>query len=71
MTEIETKMFKKLQSEHLDYELTRVKYVQSIIDTDTYLQQQARYEGVRSAARVILKSDQIAAACNMELKLSK
>lgn len=71
MTEIETKMFKKLQSEHLDFELTRVKYVHSIIDLDAYERHQERYFGVKSAARVILKADQIAAACNMELKLSK
>lgn len=71
MTEIETKMFKKLQSEHLDFELTRAKFVQSIIEMDAYERHQARYEGIRSAARVILNGDQIAAACNFEVKLTK
>lgn len=71
MTEIETKMFKKLQSEHLDFELTRAKFVQSIIDVDTYDRHQARYAGIRSAARIVLDGDQIAAAITFEVKLTK
>lgn len=71
MTEIETKMFNKLQSEHLDFELTRSKFIQSIVDVDTYDRHQARYEGIRSAARVVLNSDQIEAACNWQIKLTK
>ncbi len=70
MTEIETKMFQKLQSEHLDFELTRVKFRNGLIGLEQYEFARERFYGVKSAARIVLDSDRIAEATNAELTLT-
>ena len=70
MTEIETKRFKKLQSEHLDFELIRVKFSHGLIDLETYEHARERFFGVKSASRIVLNGDRVAEATNAELTLS-
>lgn len=70
MTEIETKMFQKLQSEHLDFELTRIKFRNGLVGVEQYEFARERFYGVKSAARIVLDCDRIAEAVNAELTIA-
>lgn len=70
MNEIENKMFQKLQSEHLDFELSRIKFRNGLISLEQYEFTRERFFGVKSAARIVLHGDRVAEAINAELTVA-